>query len=237
MRLSIIIPVYNEEQTVGNVIDTLLALKLKCEKEIVVIDDGSTDGTEEEIKKRLKKNKKFIHAIFMTKNSGKGAAVKKGIDVATGEYILIQDADLEYSPTDIPSLLRPILIKGERMLGEKAVYGSRFMRPAVSMPTLYIFGNKMLTILTNLLCGLHLTDMETGYKLLPRSFLKSTSIISRHFDVEPEITVKLFHKKIPIEEVPISYKGRSHLSGKKLTVMDAIEAIRALFYFRFIAKE
>lgn len=229
-NLSIIIPVYNEEETIIQVLNQLIALTLRCHKEIIVIDDGSTDATRKRIKNyelRIKNLKVILH----TANLGKGEAIKSGIKVATGDYILIQDADLEYNPDDIPKLIKPILtIKINKPI---AVYGSRFKNNKASIAILYLIGNKVLTFITNLLYGLRLTDMETGYKLLPANFLRSIKLISSRFDIEPEITAKLIKSNIPIIEVPISYKGRSRLAGKKLTIGDAFAAIKTLIYLRF----
>jgi len=256
MKLSIIIPVYNEEKTIGKVIDKLLRVKLPCRKEIIIVDDGSTDGTKE-ITKNQKLRTKNIKIIMHKHNQGKGAAIQSGIKKATGDYILIQDADLEYNPSEIPKLLAPILNQKDRssvilacpesperdpgrtrsslarMTKNIAVYGSRFIKDSATIPPLYLLGNKVLTTLTNMLYGTKLTDMETGYKLLPASFCKKSRLRSARFDIEPEITVKLIKKKIHIIEIPISYKGRTHLGGKKLTIKDAFGALKTLLYLRF----
>lgn len=228
MRLTIIIPVYNEEKTIGKVIDKLLGVKLPYRKEIIIVDDGSTDGT----KKRIKKTQNTsIKTIFHKHNQGKGAAIQSGIKKATGDYILIQDADLEYNPQEIPQLLNALKrgIKKDSV----AVYGSRFIKGNATIPPLYLLGNKVLTAITNMLYGTRLTDMETGYKLVPVSFFKKIKLTSHRFDIEPEITIKLIKNKVRIIEVPISYKGRTHLGGKKLTVNDAFGALKTLLYLRF----
>lgn len=236
MKLSIVVPVFNEEFTIGTVLQKLSSLKLPMSFEIIVVDDGSTDGTRKRIKNYARpeqnrresriKNMKIIH---QSKNQGKGAAVKTGIKAATGDYILIQDADLEYYPAEIPKLVAPIL---KSKIKNIAVYGSRFSTANYSIPQLYLWGNKFLTLLTNLLYGTKLTDMETGYKLLPASFLKATPLVSKRFDIEPEITAKLVRNKIEIVEVPISYRSRSHLAGKKLTLKDAFGAVKTLLINR-----
>ncbi len=241
MKLSIIIPVYNEEKTIGKLLDKLLKVKLPCRKEIIIVDDGSTDRTRKKIMNyelRIMETKNAsIKTIFHKHNQGKGAAIQSGIKKATGDYILIQDADLEYNPSEIPKLLTPILPQpithNLQPTTNIAVYGSRFMKDKVTIPPIYLFGNKILTFLTNLIYGTRLTDMETGYKLLPVTFLKKTKLSARRFDIEPEITAKLIKRKIPIIEVPISYHGRTHLGGKKLTVKDAFSAVKTLIYFRF----
>lgn len=236
MKLSIIIPVYNEEKTIAEVIKKLIFVKLPIEKEIIIVDDGSFDVTASEIK-NLKSSRghpiKNLKVITHKKNLGKGAAVRSGIKAATGDYILIQDADLEYNPEEIPKLLSPIF---STLTTPTAVYGSRFKNNKAVIPPLYLLGNKFLTLLTNLLYGKKLTDMETGYKLLPASFIKKAHLSGNRFEIEPEITVKLIKNKISILEVPISYKGRTHLAGKKLTFKDAFSAIRTLIYYRLLAK-
>jgi glycosyltransferase involved in cell wall biosynthesis len=230
MKLSIIIPVYNEEKTISKVIDKLLKVKLPCRKEIIIVDDGSTDGTKE-ITKNQKLRTKNIKIIMHKHNQGKGAAIQSGIKKATGDYILIQDADLEYNPQEIHKLLNA-LKKGTRK-DSVAVYGSRFIKDSATIPPLYLLGNKILTFITNILYGTRLTDMETGYKLVPVSFFKKIKLTSHRFDIEPEITIKLVKNKVRIIEVPISYKGRTHLGGKKLTVNDAFGALKTLLYLRF----
>jgi len=237
MNLSIIVPVYNEEKTISQVISKLLALKLPCRKEVIVVDDGSTDGTKTQISKLKSQNHnlKFKTIIHKT-NRGKGIAIRSGIKAASGDYILIQDADLEYNPMEIPKLLVPVIdhkYKRSHASVIMAVYGSRFKETKAVIPLLYLLGNKLLTFITNMLYKVELTDMETGYKLLPAKFMKSIPLSADRFDIEPEITAKLIKAKIPIIEVPISYKGRSHLAGKKLTIKDAFAAIKTLVFLRF----
>lgn len=234
MKISILVPVYNEEQTINIVLNTLLTLKLPCNKEIIVIDDGSTDKTSMYLERLKRKNKSNIKIIRHKVNKGKGKAIQSGIKEATGDYLLIQDADLEYDPSDIEKLLQPVVKKNNPKLFVSAVYGTRFKNKKPLISPIYYIGNKFLTYLTNLLYGTNLSDMETGYKLLPMSFMKSVELKSSGFDIEPEITVKLLKAKIPLTEVPITYKGRSHLAGKKLTIKDAFAAIKTLVSLKYL---
>lgn len=230
MKISIIVPVYNEEKTICSVLKKLISLRLKFKYEIIVIDDGSSDSTAKEIRKN--KSSK-IKIISHNKNSGKGAAIKSGIDSAKGDFVLIQDADLEYSPSEIINLLRPLENKSNTELRHTAVYGSRFLNKNTVIPKIYYWGNKVLTLFTNILYGVSLSDMETGYKVVPLNFIKKNNLKSSHFDIEPEITAKLIKNGIKIIEVPISYHGRTHLAGKKLTLQDAYGAVKALLFYRF----
>lgn len=235
MKLSILVPVYNEEQTIKRVINKLLELKLPWNTEIIVVDDGSTDRTGSILRKAKFKHKTDIKIIRHKFNKGKGKAIQSGIGKATGDYLLIQDADLEYDPSEIPKLIAPLLndkYKRSRASVMMAVYGSRFKKGKPAISPIYYIGNIFLTQITNILYGTSLTDMETGYKLLPAKFMKSLKLVAKRFDIEPEITAKLIKAKIPIIEVPISYKGRSHLAGKKLTPADAFSAIKTLISLR-----
>ncbi|OGG20688.1 hypothetical protein A3D03_00060 [Candidatus Gottesmanbacteria bacterium RIFCSPHIGHO2_02_FULL_40_13] len=239
MKLSIIIPVYNEEKTIHQVLISVASLKLPCTKEIIVVDDGSTDNTRKHITNSREQNEKLknIKVITHKKNLGKGTAIRTGIKRATGDYILIQDADLEYNSQEIPKLLSPVISYSKNYnLKPKtfiSVYGSRFANGRPVIPLLYYLGNRLLTILFNLFYGTNLTDMETGYKLIPTKLLKSLKFTSSGFDIEPEITALLVKQGVFIIEVPISYKGRSHLAGKKLTVKDAFGAIVTIIKNKF----
>lgn len=229
MKITILIPVFNEEKTIGSVLNKISKIRFPCKSEIIVVDDGSTDNTIVEIKKN---NSKKIKLISKKSNSGKGAAIKVGLEKATGDYLIIQDADLEYNPEEISKLLSPI-INIKKTDDISAIYGSRFMKKNVEIPRLYLWGNKFLTLITNFLYGINITDMETGYKIIPVKFFKNKSLKSDRFDIEPEITAKLVKNNIKIIEIPITYKGRSHFAGKKLTLRDAFGALKALIYFRF----
>ena len=223
MKLSIIIPVYNESQTIGKIIRQVKAVK-GFEKEIIVVDDGSNDGTAE-ILKRIKDIKVINHK----QNQGKGTAIKTGITAASSDYLLVQDADLEYDPQDIPSMIEPI-----RRGKAEVVYGSRFTGQRRNMFFWHWMGNQLLTLITNILYNTTLSDMETCYKLMPTKLAKSLNLNAKHFEFEPEVTAKILKKGIRIWEVPISYAGREYRDGKKISWKDAIPALWTLIKFRFI---
>ena len=230
MKLSIIIPVYNEEKTILKVISKVKNQKLnKIKKEIIIVDDFSKDGTGK-ILSGLKN--KDIKIFFHEKNQGKGAAIRTGLRHATGDVILIQDADLEYDPKEYPKLLKPIM-DGKA----KVVYGSRIeaiRRKIESMYKLHYFGNVFLTIVTNVLYGSKITDMETGYKLFRREVIKNIRLRARRFDFEPEITAKILKRGYRIEEIPIDFTGRKFREGKKITWRDGIKALLYLIKYRFV---
>lgn len=234
MKLSIIVPVFNEEKTVIPVLKNLCKLSLpSVRKEIIVVNDGSTDKTPVKIEQFKKSNP--IIVLSNIKNQGKGVAVINGIKRATGDYILIQDADLEYNPLEIQKLIGPIK-KGEATV----VYGTRLKRPPnlkrdernVRFFVHYV-GNKLLSLLTSLLYGQWITDMETGYKLFPKTAFASSALHAKGFELEPEITAKLLKKKYRIMEIPISTNPRGYEEGKKLnTVRDGFIALWSLFKYR-----
>ncbi len=228
MKLTIIVPVFNEQKTVGKVLDTLLKLKIpKWEKEIIVVDDCSTDQTVEILKKYS--SKKQIEILKHNHNFGKGRAIKTGIDKAGGDYIIIQDADLEYNPEDIKKLVSQVINNPDA-----AIYGSRFQDKYKDTVFGHRAGNFFLTALTNLLFGSHLSDMETCYKLIPKKFFNSVKIECERFNFEPEITAKLLNAKIKIIEIPISYTKRGFSEGKKIKWLnDGLSAIWALIKFRY----
>ncbi|OGO38918.1 MAG: glycosyl transferase [Chloroflexi bacterium RBG_16_57_11] len=196
--------------------------------EIVVVDDGSTDGTRD-VLKQLDGNGN-VRVILRERNQGKGAAVMDGIRAAKGEVILIQDADLEYDPRDYPALLKPI----EEDIAD-VVYGSRFLG-APRRPTMFwhMVANKLLTFMTNILYNNILTDMETGYKVFCRDVVKDMTIHSRRFDFEPEFTAKILKRKVRIFEVPITFNPRDYSEGKKIKLKDAFEAVWTLVKYRFV---
>lgn len=227
-KLSIVIPVYNEKETLVNLVNLVKDITIEdYEKEIILIDDHSTDGSTALLKK-IKKDNPEIKVFFQEKNEGKGAALKVGFKKTTGDYVIVQDADLEYDPHDYKKLLRAL-----EEDGMDVVYGSRFSGNYEDMTNLHYFGNKLLTLITNIFFGVMLTDMETCYKLLPGDFARSVNIKSKRFNFEPEITAKILKRKLKIVEVPISYKGRSHSEGKKITWRDGISAVLTLIRFRF----
>ena len=226
MKLSVIIPVYNEKNTVHKIIRQVLEVDLEMEKEIILIDDGSTDGTREILENLEYPNVKVkIHE----KNQGKGAALRTGFSLATGDFVIIQDADLEYDPREYPILLTPLL-DGRA----DAVYGSRFLGgPHRVLFFWHYIGNKMLTTFSNILSNLNLTDMETCYKVFRKETLDKLTLKSKRFGIEPEITIKLAKQKCRIYEVPISYSGRDYTEGKKIGWKDGVAAIYHLIRFKF----
>jgi glycosyltransferase involved in cell wall biosynthesis len=226
MKLSIIIPVYNEKHTIEEVIDRVREIDVGMEKEIVIVDDGSKDGTRDVLNNlNFPDTKTFFHM----KNKGKGAALHTGFSNAQGDIILIQDADLEYDPAEYPTLLKPIL-DGRA----DVVYGSRFLGgPHRVLFFWHYVGNKLLTTLSNMLSNLNLSDMETCYKVIKKDVLDRITLKSKRFGFEPEITIKLAKLRAKIYEVPISYSGRDYSEGKKIGWRDGIAAIYHIIRFKF----
>jgi glycosyltransferase involved in cell wall biosynthesis len=226
-KLSIIVPVYNERTTVVEVLRRMRAVELPdgIDREIIVVDDGSSDGTRDVLRQL---GDSTVRILLHDGNRGKGAAVRTGIQVASGDYVLIQDADLEYDPEDWPTLINPVLRGRARV-----VYGSRFTGERRNMLFLHWVGNRMLSLVTNVLYNTTLSDMETCYKLVDRSLLMELGLRSDRFDIEPEITAKILKRRIRIYEVPISYTGREFDEGKKITWRDGFAALWTLVKFRF----
>jgi glycosyltransferase involved in cell wall biosynthesis len=228
MKLSVIMPVFNEEATIEEILQQVRAVGLA--DEIIIVDDGSTDRTRELLK--VQESQPGTIVIYHDRNQGKGAAVRSGFDRATGDILLIQDADLEYDPRDYALLIRPI-VEGR----VKVVYGSRgsrFLGPRKAMMFWHMLGNKFLTLLTNVLYNAILSDMETCYKVFRADVIKGIPLHSKRFELEPEITAKVLKRKHRIYEVPISYYGREYDEGKKISWRDGPKAAWTLIKYRFV---
>src|SRR5437899_5390283 len=230
MKVSIVIPCYNEKATIEKIVEAVRAAAIES-KEIIVVDDGSQDGTQAVLKEKVGQmvDRIICHPI----NRGKGAALRSGFAAATGDIILVQDADLEYSPEDYPVLLEP-LISGKA----DAVFGSRFMggRPHRVLFFWHMVVNKFLTLLSNMFTNLNLTDMQTGYKAFKAPLIKSIQIEEDGFGVEPEIIAKLARRGCRMYEVGISYSGRTYAEGKKINWKDGFRAVYAIFKYNLEAR-
>jgi len=222
--LSVLMPALNEARTISQVLDAVLASPVDLE--VVLVDDGSTDQTWELMEARAGVDPR-VHAHRRLVNGGKGAAIRTALGSARGEVVLIQDADLEYDPADYPRLLEPIL-SGKATV----VYGSRAFSSHTAYSYWYVMGNRLVTLATNLMYNCYLSDMETGYKVMPRELALSLDLRARGFELEPEITAKLLRSGQRIYEVPVSYAARSRAEGKKLTAMDGVRAVRTLVRYR-----
>ena len=224
--ISIVVPVYNEARTVAAVIERLIAIDLPAPREILVVNDGSTDGTREVLDQMTQRPElRIIHAA---QNGGKGSAIRTGFARATGTIVAIQDADLELDPAQLADLVKPILDGKTRV-----VFGSRFLAGRPDAPWLSIFANQVLTGVTNVLFGGRLTDMETCYKIMAADIAKSLNLESNRFDIEPEIAAKLLRSGHSIMELPIRFEARSRAQGKKIGWKDGVRAIQVLLKYRF----
>jgi len=225
MNLSIVIPVYNEVGTVQHILERVIAAA--PDAEIIIVNDGSTDGTAEALQK-LSDNFAQVSVFHQETNQGKGAALRRGFQECTGDIVLIQDADLEYSPSDYPTLLAPILEDGADV-----VYGSRFLGgPHRVLFFWHYVGNRFLTLVSNMTTNLNLTDMETCYKVFRKEVLDNINIKSNRFGFEPEITIKVAKQHVKIYEVPIQYHGRTYEEGKKITWKDGVVALFTILRYR-----
>ncbi len=226
--LSVVIPCYNETDTVEDLLDRVRAAPY--DKQIIVVDDGSTDGTREQLRRQVEAHGD-IDLVFHDVNQGKGAALSTGFRRATGDVVIIQDADLEYDPAEYPRLIEPI-----RTDRADVVYGSRFLGGGPTRVHLYwhYVGNRLLTLVSNMFTNVNLTDMETCYKAFRRDVIQTITVRSKRFGVEPELTAKIARKRLRMYEVPISYYGRDYAHGKKIGWRDAISAFYHIVKFRFV---
>lgn len=229
MTLSIIIPVHNEEKTLKELVSRVMTVRLpRVKKEIILVDDKSIDGSRI-IMETLKKKIPPLKLVFRDKQGGKGAAVRSGFKKASGDYLIIQDADLEYDPQDIPKLINPILLGKAQV-----VYGSRFTGEHRNMFFWHLVGNKFLSLMTNILYNTTLSDIEVCYKIFPRNLLKKFKLKENGWGWDPEITAKILKTGVRIYEVPISYTGREFDEGKKISWKDAFRIMWVLLKCRFI---
>ena len=229
MNLNIIIPVYNEKNTIEIIVDKVLQYK-ELSSKMIIVDDGSTDGTQDILNNLKIKHPDRIKILNHEKNLGKGAAIRTAIKNLDSDIVLIQDADLEYDPSDYSKLIKPILTNKADV-----VYGSRFLGGQQVRVHLFwnYLANKIITLTKNILVNMNFTDMETGYKVFKTKVLQSIEVQENSFTFEPEITIKLAKKKFIFFEVPISYYGRSYEEGKKIKIKDAFLALYCLFKYRF----
>jgi glycosyltransferase involved in cell wall biosynthesis len=226
-RLSIIVPVYNEARTVRAVIDRLLTIDLPVPREILVVDDGSTDGTGDVLDTAAAEGL-AVTVIRMPQNGGKGSAIRSGLARATGTIVAIQDADLELDPAQLAALVQPI-VSGRASV----VYGSRFLDGSARAPRMTIAGNRMLTAATNVLYGSAITDMETCYKIMRAEIARSLKLTACRFDIEPQITARLLRGGHHIHELPVRFAPRSRAEGKKIKWRDGVRALQVLLRERF----
>jgi glycosyltransferase involved in cell wall biosynthesis len=231
-KLSVIVPVYNERQTLEELVRRVRAVDYGCALEVVLVDDCSRDGSRE-LCEKLAATWPDVTCVLQPENRGKGAAVRAGFAAATGDILIVQDADLEYDPTEIPRLVTLI----ERDVAD-VVFGSRFLASGPHRVLYYwhSVGNKLLTLLSNMLTNLNLSDMEVGYKAFRREVIAGIEICEERFGFEPEITAKVARGRWRIYEVPISYYGRTYEEGKKIGWRDGVHALRCVLYYNLIAR-
>ncbi|MDP3792306.1 MAG: glycosyltransferase family 2 protein [bacterium] len=231
-KLSIVIPIYNEEKTLPLILEKIEAINLGCDKELIFVDDGSKDGSRNLLQEYQRKGHR---TVFVAKNMGKGMAIRKGFQEATGDIVLVQDADLEYSPKDYSTLIQPIL-DGDA----DVVYGSRFITvfPRRVLYFNHYLANNFLTFLSNIFTGLNLSDMETGYKVFTKKAIKEIlpCLRSERFGIEPELTAQVAKHKFRVYEVGISYHGRTYEEGKKINWKDGVAAIWHIIRFNLFTK-
>jgi glycosyltransferase involved in cell wall biosynthesis len=220
MKLSILMPVYNEEASVSRALKLALAVEYPCEVEFVVVDDGSSDGTAAQLDPLTDERLRVVHH---ERNKGKGAAIRTAVDHATGDFVVILDADLEYDAADIPALLRPVLDGRARV-----VYGNRQFGSHSAYSFWYVIGNKGVTLAANIIFNSYISDVETCFKLMPIELYRQLDVRSTGFGMEAEVTGKLLRRRIRPYEVPISYHARSREEGKKITAWDGVEALAIL---------
>jgi glycosyltransferase involved in cell wall biosynthesis len=232
MKLTVIIPVFNEKKTIETVLQRVEAVQLHMDREIVLVDDCSTDGTREVIRRLKEERGEKLLCLFHERNQGKGAAIRSGFEKATGDILLIQDADMEYDPAEYPKLLAPILTGKADV-----VYGSRFVgsQPHRVLLFWHSVGNRLLTLLSNMLTNLNLTDMETCYKVFKKEVVAGLSLRENRFGFEPEITAKIAKLNCRIYEVGISYSGRTYAEGKKINWKDGFWAIWCILKYNVCA--
>lgn len=229
MKLSVIIPVYNEQFTIKEIIERVI--RVDCPKQVIAVDDGSTDGSRDILVRLQEQYPDTIRCVFHSRNLGKGAAIRTGLSEVSGEVIVIQDADLEYHPEDYPAALRLI----ENGWAD-AVYGSRFLGPHRVFLLWHYVANKFLTMMANVMTSGILTDMETGFKVIRADVMKNLNIQSFTFDFEVEVTIKLFRYGYRVYEIPITYTGRGYDEGKKITWRDGVRAIWSLLKWGLLAR-